>query len=201
MGLVGAKSLADELKGMKDVKSIQVNINSPGGDVFEGLAIYNLLVKHPATIKVSIDGMAASIASIIAMAGDEIEIAENALVMIHNPWAITAGDAAELRKLADTMDQVKDSLLKVYTDRTGLEADEVSAMMDEETWLSSAESIEKGFATSVSKNRSVTAKYDPDKYGFRNAPKEVEEIENVVEPEENWRSQARKRQLDLADIV
>ena len=202
LGMVGAKGLADELKAMSDVKEIRVNINSPGGDVFEGLSIYNLLVKHPAKIKVSIDGMAASIASIIAMAGDEIEMAENALMMIHNPWAITAGDADELRKLAETMDQVKDSLLKVYADRTGGEAEEISDMMNAETWLSSAEALERGFATSISENKSVSAQYDPKKYGFRNAPQQVERSEEIErQPESNWQAQARQRALDLADLV
>ena len=205
MGMVGAGGIADELRHMESVKNITVRINSPGGDVFEGLAIYNLLKNHEAKVKVVIDGMAASIASIIAMAGDEIEIAENALVMIHNPWAITAGDADELRKLAETMDQVKDSLLKVYADRTGGDTDDISAMMNEETWLSSEEAVEKGFATSVSQNKvkNIT-QFNCSKYGFRNIPKEVadEQVSNVVhEPDPDWQAQCRERQLKLAENI
>lgn len=146
---VTAKMFADELKAAGAIQRINVQINSPGGDVFDGLAIYNALVKHAATVEVEIDGYAASIASIIAMAGDTIRIADNAMMMIHNPWTIAMGEASDFRKTADTLDQVRDQLIKTYAKRTGQSAEALGQMMDAETWLESGPAVEQGFADEV----------------------------------------------------
>lgn len=147
---VTAKMIADELGFLgDDIEDITVRINSPGGSVFEGTAIHNLLKQHKAKITVLIDGWAASIASIIAMAGDDIQIGTNAFIMIHNPWAVAYGEADELRRTADNLDQIRDVLVLTYAERTGGDVDEISEMMAVETWMTGPEAVERGFADSV----------------------------------------------------
>ena len=104
-GAFQPQQFANELKEIGNVRQINLHIHSPGGDVFDGIAIYNLLKNHPANKTVYIDGLAASMASVIAMAGDEVIMPENAMLMIHKPWGIQGGDAEELRKYADLLDK------------------------------------------------------------------------------------------------
>ena len=127
---VSAQSIIDQIREL-DATNIDVRINSRGGMVFEGIAIYNVLRAHKADIHFSIDGLAASIASVIAMAGDTVSMAENSMMMIHNPYGWAMGDADEMRKTADVMDKVTDSIAVSYTARTGKTVDEMKAMMDE----------------------------------------------------------------------
>ena len=143
---VDAQQFANDLQALQGVNDITVHINSPGGSVFDGMAIYNLLLKHPAQITMEIDGLAASMASVIAMAGDLIIMPENALMMIHNPMMGAGGDAAELRKNADLLDKVKSAIISVYAKRTGLPDTQISDMMDAETWMTGAEAMDLGFA-------------------------------------------------------
>lgn len=153
------RDVNDTLKGLpKGTKRIDVNINSAGGDVFAGLAIYNILANHKAKVHVHINGLAASIASVIAMAGDEISIAENAFVMIHNPWVMAIGESNDLRKTADEMDKVKASLVKTYVARTGKDEADIIDMMDAETWLDADEAIEHGFADRMVAAKKIAAK-------------------------------------------
>jgi ATP-dependent protease ClpP protease subunit len=147
-GGVTASDFAKQLSALGKVEDINVRINSPGGDVFDGLAIYNSLKAHPAPVNVRIDGLAASIASVIAMAGDTVEIAETALFMAHNPWSAVIGEANDLRKMADTLDLIKGQLQIAYA-RSGKTADELSAIMDAETWLTGAEAVSAGFCDSL----------------------------------------------------
>ena len=142
---VSAKSFAADLKALGDTKEISVRINSPGGNVFDGCTIYNLLKQHEAEVTVHIDGFCASIASVIAMAGDKIIMADNALMMIHDPWSIAVGSADDFRAEADILDKVKQSLLTTYEARTGMSRDEISAMMSDETWLDAEEAKTFGF--------------------------------------------------------
>lgn len=123
-----------------------VRINSPGGDVFDGFAIYNLLKQHPARIKVKVDGLAASAASVVAMAGDEIEIADNALMMIHNPWTMAVGDAETMIETAALLEKVKGSIVTTYKARAKLSEDEIVALMNSETWFDAGGAIEAGLA-------------------------------------------------------
>lgn len=146
---VTAANFAAAIKDAGDFSTIRLRINSPGGDAFEGVAIFNLLRAQGKTIEVYIDGLAASSASIIAMAGDTISIGENAMVMIHNAWSIAIGDATEMRKTADLLDKVSASIAQTYVTRTGNSAEDVKAMMDAETWLSAEECVEKNFADSI----------------------------------------------------
>lgn len=140
---INAKQFVDELKAV-DAETIHLRINSPGGSVIDGNAIFNALKRHSARVVVHIDGLAASMASVIAMAGEEIRMADNALMMIHNPWTITMGDADDLRKDADLLDKMRDAIVTAYS-RSQYEPEELIAMMDEETWLTAQEALDGGF--------------------------------------------------------
>lgn len=172
---ITAADFARDLKSLGDVSQIDLHINSPGGSVFDGTAIYNLLQNHKASVTVWIDGIAASMASVIAMAGDRIIMPENALMMIHNPWGGAVGDAEELRKQADVLDKVKASLLSVYTSRTGLSEEEVSAIMDAETWYTGDEAVEAGWAdeTTAAVDLAACARFDLQRMGYAHAPAQL----------------------------
>jgi ATP-dependent Clp protease protease subunit len=154
---ISAAQFKDDLKALGDVKNIDVHINSEGGDVADGVAIYALLNNHKANIVMHVDGLAASSASLIAMAGDEIRIGENAMMMIHNPWTIAMGNAADLRKAAEILDVASGAMLETYVARTGQAKDKIKKWMDEETWFSGKEALENGFADTVVENMKVAA--------------------------------------------
>lgn len=148
---------------------ILLRINSPGGDVFDGIAIHNDLQAHPSKVTVRVTGIAASAASLIAMAGDRIEIFGNAFVMIHNAWALAIGDKADMRELADTLEQIDGALASAYARQTGKTAKEIGRMMDAETWLNGEAAVEQGFADAVvSGEPDAKARFDLS--GFRNLP-------------------------------
>ncbi|WP_198651340.1 ClpP-like prohead protease/major capsid protein fusion protein [Salinicola sp. CPA57] len=143
---VTARQFAQDLKSLGDVQAINLHIHSPGGDVFEGMAIYNLLANHPATINVYIDGLAASMASVVAMVGNTVYIPENAMIMIHKPWGIQGGNSDDMRRYAELLDKVETTLLTAYTKKTGKTEDEIRSWLAAETWLSGPEAVEHGFA-------------------------------------------------------
>jgi ATP-dependent Clp endopeptidase proteolytic subunit ClpP len=157
---VTAKDFARDLKEIKPNGSIDVHINSPGGSVTDGIAIYNLLKNHSATVNVIVDGLAASMASVIAMAGDTITIPENALMMIHNPRGGASGDANGLRKTAEILDKMKAAMTTAYANKTGKDSLEISALMDDETWMTGREALAMGFATQTSDEVLLTASFD-----------------------------------------
>lgn len=129
---------------------ITVAINSPGGDVFDGTAIFNALRNHPANITTRIDGIAASMASIIALAGDTVQMASNAYFMIHNPWTMTWGDEHDLRKEADLLGRIGGNLAETYMDKTGKSLDDIRAAMDDETWfIGGQEAADFGFIDEI----------------------------------------------------
>lgn len=128
---------------------VTVAINSPGGDLFEGLAIYNLLREHPAAVDVKVMGIAASAASIIAMAGDSIGMGLGSMLMIHNAWGVVVGNKADMREAADTFGQFDASMLEIYAARSGLAAADIAAMMDAESFITASEAVAKGFADTV----------------------------------------------------
>jgi HK97 family phage portal protein len=168
---VTARQFAEDIKALGNVSLIHVRINSYGGDVFQGLTMYRLLVDHPARIEVHIDGVAASIASVIAMAGDVVHIAEAGFLMIHNAWGIALGDASEMRRTAELLDQCTASVRDVYVARTTNTAEAVKGWMDAETWFDGATAVERNFATDVVQNLKVAAKFDPLKHrGLKHAP-------------------------------
>lgn len=143
---ISANQFARDLKALGDVSQINLHVHSPGGDVFEGMAMYNLLRNHPARVEGTVDGLAASMGSVILMASNVIRIPENAMIMVHKPWGIQGGDADEMRRYADLLDKVEDSLVAAYTNKTGKTADEVKALLAVETWMTGAEAVELGFA-------------------------------------------------------
>lgn len=147
---ISAQSFQKELNALGSVSRLDVYMNSPGGSVFDGIAIFNQLARHPATEKVvHVDGIAASIASVIMMAGTEIKIASNGTVMIHNPWAFAIGTAADMRKMADSLDLTRGQILDTYVKRTKGDAKEIGAWMDDETWMSADEAKKRGFADTI----------------------------------------------------
>lgn len=145
---VSAKTFRQALNELKEVDEITLRINSYGGDVFDGKAIYNALRNHEAAIRVEIDGVAASAASVIALAGETVHVGAGAMIMIHNAWAVAAGDHNELRKHADTLEKIRDESAELYARRSGQSVDEIKRLMDEETWFSGAEAVAFGLADS-----------------------------------------------------
>lgn len=173
-GGVSAKALAQDLKAMGPVQNILLHLNSPGGIVWDGIAIYNLLKQHQARVQVNIDGLAASIASVVAMAGDEINMADNAMMMIHDPWALTIGTAADMRAAAEQLDKIRDSILLAYLNqqkKTGPGQEErLSGMMAAETWFSAAEALDQGLITQVTGSLALAAHFDLSKFKYHKVP-------------------------------
>ncbi len=181
-----ASEVIQELEGIT-ASNILVRINSPGGSVFEGLAIYNVLKDHPANIKVKVDGMAASIASVILLAADEIEVASNALVMIHRAMSMTFGTVDEIMEDVELLEKVEKTILKTYEERTKLSQEEALALMsvgttNSGTWLNAEEAMEIGFATKQGEEMKIAAKFTD--LPFRDAPKNAFEMLKEPEPEE-----------------
>jgi len=158
-----AQSFIEEIKSYKDTP-MSLHINCVGGDVFEGMAIYNVLKKRTARTTVYIEGIAASMGSVIALAGDEVVMAENSLFMIHNAWGGAMGEATEIRKTAALLDKISGEIADIYTKKTNLPYNRVKEMMDEETWLSADEAYNLGFIDSISDAIKVAAKYDVSKF-------------------------------------
>ncbi len=166
-----AKTLVPLISAGSD--DLDVRINSPGGYVMEGLAIFNALARAKQggrKITVHIDGLAASMASTIAMVGDEIIMADNSLMMIHNPWDCACGDAKELRAAADQLDRIRDQLVGIYSGQTGLAAEDLIPMLDAETWMTATEALAQNFITSISSAITASAAINVKAFGFRKAP-------------------------------
>ena len=157
----GSKEFLSDLAKL-DGQHIHLRINSPGGSVIEGSAIYNSLRRHKGGLTVHIDALAASMASVIAMAGAPVYIADNALMMIHNPWTISAGDADQLRKEADLLDKLKSTLVNAYVRKTGMEQNQIAEMMDAETWLDAVEAVALGFADAIEEGVAAAATATPE---------------------------------------
>lgn len=175
---VSAASFAQDLKDCgNNLKQINLHIHSPGGDVFDGIAIYNLLKNHPANVTVYIDGLAASMASVIAMAGNEVIMPENAMMMIHKPWGIQGGDAEDMRKYADLLDKVENTLIPAYANKTGKTPEELAEMLSAETWLNGKECVEQGFADKLAEPLVAMASIKSRKLeDFENMPKAMKDM-------------------------
>lgn len=164
---VTAKALVAELSAL-DVPHIDVRLNSPGGSVWDGLGIYNALRHHPATVHTHIDGLAASAASLIAIAGDVVHMASNALFMIHEPYVAADGGAADMRAAADMLDRITTALADAYADKTGAPVDFVRAAMAAETWYSADEAQAAGFVDVVTGRLAAAASFDLTPFNYRN---------------------------------
>ena len=147
---MSAPKLSKQLDELGDVSQINVHINSYGGEVAEGLAIYSALRRHKAYVRTTCDGFACSIASVIFMAGDERLMSDASLLMIHNAWTSALGvNAADLRKLADDMDTITSASKSAYMARVSITEDELTELMDAETWISPSDAVDMGFATEI----------------------------------------------------
>lgn len=180
-----AQSFKNELDALGEISELNIYINSPGGDVFEGNTIMNMLKRKKCTKNVYIDGLAASIASVIAMAGDKVIMPSNSMIMIHNAWTYCAGNSQELRKLADDLDKVNTSIRQAYLDKAGEKLDEetVIKLMDAETWLTAQECYDYGLCDVIGDEKSVAAKFDVKKLkNYKNIPFDfiVDSIKNTT---------------------
>ena len=169
---ITAKKFVSDLKAISDATSINLHINSPGGDVFDGIAIYNALKGLGIPITAYVDGLAASMASVIAMVGNPVIMPANAMMMIHKPWGASSGDANAMRDYADLLDKVESVLIPAYVEKTGKTPEAVAAMLEDETWLTGAECVEHGFADQVTESVRAMACIES---------KRIEEFEHMPE--------------------
>lgn len=191
LGEMSASNLSKQLEELKDVSAINVHISSYGGEVKEGLAIYNSLKNHKAKIRTYCDGFACSIASVIFMAGDERIMSKASLLMIHNAWTLVQGNADELRKQADDLDKITSASINAYMEHVNITEKKLKKLMDNETWLTYDEALEMGFATSIEKeedsgiNQSVKFKLvDLIKQSQQAEDEEDEELVDVDDEDE-----------------
>ena len=189
---VSAKGFLAEMGALPDSMPIDLRLNSPGGSVFDAVAIYNALTRHAGMITVWIDGIAASAASYIAMAGDEIVMPENAFLMIHDPSGIVMGTAADMRDMAGTLDKIAASMTRGYAAKSGKPEAEIAALQSAETWFDAKDALDAGLATRMAEPVRIAASFDIGR--FRNAPPELVE---VVEAD----SAASEADITMADIV
>jgi len=146
---ITSSSVARVLRNLRKDEEVTVRLNSPGGDAFEGIAIYNALVRHEGKVTVEVDALAASAASIIAMAGDEIRMATGALIMIHEAWGLAMGPAEDHEKAAGLLRKLNDEMAAIYAARTKLDDKKLLRMMAEETWMNSQDALDNGFCEQV----------------------------------------------------
>jgi ATP-dependent protease ClpP protease subunit len=189
-GGVAAEALIKEIKALdlKKDDELLVHINSPGGYLFDGFTIHNYLRSAKARITVRIDGVAASAASIIAMAGDRVEMPENAMLFIHNPWMWATGDSRVMRKTAEDLDQMRDSAVSTYMRKAGdkLDRAELVKMLDAETWINAEDSVKFGLADIVDEPVRAAAMFDFSKYGLP-VPKALASVTDIQQRREQLR--------------
>ncbi|HEY8804318.1 MAG TPA: head maturation protease, ClpP-related [Clostridium sp.] len=196
-----------ELDALGDISVLNVYINSPGGDVFAGQAIYSMLKRNKATINVHIDGLAASIASVVAMAGDNIIMPSNSMMMIHNAWCCAQGSSKDFRKMADDLDKIGLSLQQSYLSKaTNMKSEDLVALLDAETWLTAQECLDLGLCDSIDDEKSVAASISDSETlkQYKNTPKElITKVQNKIEPkvnaeiEEQYKLLKQKLQIEL----
>lgn len=180
---VSAWGFKKELEELGEISELNVHINSYGGETFQGLAIYNLLKQHKAQINVYVDGIAASSASIIAMAGDKIYMPKTSLMMIHNCWKRAVGNSKELRKTADDMDKVAIAYKEAYLSKINITEDELDKLLDEETYLTADECIKMGFADEIVElktNSSINQNANMCLYKLVNKLKQKEKEKTII---------------------
>lgn len=193
-----AKSFKGEMDALGEIKTLNVYINSPGGDVFEGVAIYNMLKRHKAHVNIHVDGLAASIASVIAMAGDTIIMPSNAMLMIHNAWMYKAGNSKDLREAADTLDKVDTSIRQSYLAKAGdkLSEDDLIALMEAETWLTAQEAYDYGLCDEVTGVKQIAASVSKELFAkYRNVPAAIVPKEEPVVPASNTLTDEQREKI------
>lgn len=197
-GGVSAQSLVPQIRGIKS-GTVNLRINSPGGDVFAAQAICQAIRDSGAKVVAHIDGLAASAATVIATAADEIRISEGGMYMVHCGWTFAMGNAVDLRSTADLLDKVDSTMAAQYANKTGKSAEEVMAIMKAETWYTAQEAIDAGFVDAVSASPKVKASWDLS--GYANAPKQEEpQVENCATEDHRARQQQRISMLSRVQI-
>lgn len=177
---IQSKDFIHQLKSLEEGTTLRIRINSGGGSAFEGIAIYHAIRRYSGYKIVEIDALAASAASIIAMAGDEIIMPNGTFLMIHNSWTYMEGDANELTRAAEMMEQLDNGLAEIYSIRTGQDTNEIKQMMKDETWLSAETALELGFATSIVDDIPISASLKGSNYfvngvEFSNIPERIKQ--------------------------
>lgn len=143
-----------------DTKTVTVRINSPGGDVFDAMAIFNALQSHKSKIVTRIESLAASAASFIALAGKEVQAYQNAMVMIHDPWVLAAGNQYDLREIADILEKISGNMVDIYSQNSKVGKKEIRDMLKAETWFTAKEAREKGFVDTIIDGKAAKAQFD-----------------------------------------
>lgn len=182
-----ASSFKKELDELGDVSAINLYVNSPGGSVFEGIAIYNMLKRHNAKVHAYVDGLAASIASVIIMAADKIYMPANSMIMIHNPWTFAIGNSTDLRKQADDLDRIGESSKQSYLQKAGdkLSDDKLQKMLDDETWLNANEALEYGLCDVVIEENKMAASISGEYLQrYKNIPNQLIEQKETISVKE-----------------
>lgn len=185
---ISSYNLSKQLEQLGDVEEIDVYINSYGGEVAEGLAIYSALKRHKAKVTTYCDGFACSIASVIFMAGDVRVMSTASLLMIHNAWTYTSGNANELRKQADDLDTITQASVNAYMEKVNISEEELKELLDEEKWLLPQEALEKGFATMIA---GVDTSSKPSQSAMMYIMEKMQQAE--VPPEEPKKEKAGER--------
>ena len=196
---VSAKGFLAELGALPEGTPVDLRLNSPGGSVFDAVAIHNAIKRHEGTVTVWIDGIAASAASYIAMAGDEIVMPENAFLMIHDPAGLVMGTAEDMRSMAEALDKVKGSLVSGYAAKSRRTPEEVSALMAAETWFDASDAVAQGFADRLIEPVRIAARFDIGR--FRNAPPVLVEAVGVEPEPDNETDGAGTEVTDETDQV
>jgi ATP-dependent Clp endopeptidase proteolytic subunit ClpP len=172
---VSAKQFITDLKRVPADHEIVLKIHSPGGEVFDGNAIFNALKRHPGGVTVEIEGLAASMATVISLAGAPVKMAANGFYMIHNPWGVAMGDAEEMRDQAALLEKIREGMIAAYSAKSGQEPEQIAAWMDAETWFTAAEAQAAGFVDEVTDSLALAA--STNKFSrlakFRNAPSDL----------------------------
>lgn len=201
LGEVSSITFKSELDALgDDVGTINLYINSPGGSVFEGLAIGNMLKRHKARVIAHVDALAASIASVIAMFADEVRMASNSLMMIHNAWTWASGNAEQLRKAADDIERINESVIQSYLDKAGdkLNNDTLKSLLDSETWLSAEEAFNYGLCDAIDDFNEAAACIDEKLINqYKNVPQQLLQLKPST-PEMSAEEKALREKI-LAD--
>jgi len=204
---ITAKDFAEDLKALGDLKTLNIYLNSLGGSVFQGQAIFSILKRHSAYKNVYIDGIAASIASVIAMAGDTIRMPKNAMVMIHNPWTFAMGNSADLRKEAEALDKIRESMIVAYMDKIQDKTteEELIDLLDAETWLTAQECFDRGFCDELLEEKQIAAAcLDSEMFAkYKNVPDSLKNLQKGADrlsDDEKRRKIIEESRADLANL-
>jgi len=202
---ISAAEFISDLRSHSEVKSINLSIHSPGGNVLDGLAMYNALKSHPAKVFGHVEGIAASAASFILMASDQISMPEDAFIMIHNAHGGVMGDAEDMRDMADIVEKLQNSIVNIYEKRVSASREDIEQMMKVETWLNSEEAIKHGFADTISDAIDLAAKTELFDKHFKTMPFnkkiekiDVDSIETITDYENTLRDSGLSKRLAQA---